>query len=162
VIQQAMFLPEGVRRRVQVSLSPESGGQSTFETYSRPSDTEQQNAAWTMHATGSLVHQSNADADRSSTHATTADKVDLHGVRAGMSAVTSRDDFCRLMADRGLAYGPTFQVLDDLRRGAADAVAAAKLPESVVREATRYHLHPALGDALLQSMAGAVPLEQDG
>ena len=33
-IQQAMFLPEGVRRRVQVSIAPESGGESTFETYS--------------------------------------------------------------------------------------------------------------------------------
>ena len=36
------------------------------------------------------------------------------------------------------------------------------LPESVVREAGRYQLHPALGDAMLQSMAGAVPLEEDG
>ena len=32
---------------------------------------------------------------------------------------------------------------------------ACELPESVVREAGRYQLHPALGDALLQSMAGA-------
>ena len=37
-IQQAMFLPEGVRRRVQVSVAPESGGESTFETYSRTGD----------------------------------------------------------------------------------------------------------------------------
>ena len=60
VIQQAMFLPEGVRRRVQVSLAPESGGESTFETYSRPADGEQADAAWMMHATGAVVHENNA------------------------------------------------------------------------------------------------------
>ena len=66
------------------------------------------------------------------------------------------------MADRGLAYGPAFQVLDDLHRGPDAAVARVVLPASVVREAGRYRLHPALGDALLQSMAEAVPLEADG
>ena len=39
---------------------------------------------------------------------------------------------------------------------------ALHLPESVRREAAAYHLHPALGDALLQLVAGAVPLEEDG
>src|SRR5262245_35428985 len=37
-----------------------------------------------------------------------------------------------------------------------------ELPETVRREATAYHLHPALGDGLLQLVAGAVPLEDDG
>ena len=53
-----MFLPEGVRRRVQVSATPESGGESTFETYSRTDDESSATAAWNMHATGSLVHES--------------------------------------------------------------------------------------------------------
>ena len=59
-IQQAMFLPEGMRRRVQLSIAPESGGQSTFESYSRPADEDPSNAAWSMHATGQLVHEANA------------------------------------------------------------------------------------------------------
>ncbi|HEY4233001.1 MAG TPA: type I polyketide synthase, partial [Lacipirellulaceae bacterium] len=164
VIQQAMFLPEGVRRRVQVSLAPESGGQSTFETYSRPIDAEQASAAWTMHATGSLVHETGSVTQENPRAEARSPKeqIDLGAARERAMAVTSREDFYRLMAERGLAYGPSFQVLDDLRRGPQDAVARVKLPESVVGEAVRYHLHPALGDALLQSMAGAVPLEQDG
>src|SRR6185295_13877668 len=64
--------------------------------------------------------------------------------------------------ERGLAYGPAFQVLGDLHRGVDDAVAKLELPESVRREAAAYHLHPALGDGLLQLVAGAVPLEEDG
>jgi hypothetical protein len=154
VIQQAMFLPEGMRRRVEVSVAPESGGESTFETYSRPADEENSSAAWAMHATGRLIHAANQNSDLAN--------IDLAAARDRTVGVTSRDDFYRLMAHRGLAYGPAFQVLDDLRRGADEAVARVVLPESVVREAAKYHLHPALGDALLQSMAGAVPLEEDG
>ncbi len=154
VIQQAMFLPEGVRRRTQVSVAPESGGESTFETFSRPADEDGKAAAWTMHATGRLIHEANQNDELAI--------VDLAAARDRAVGITLREDFYTLMAERGLAYGPAFTVLDELHRGVADAVARVVLPESVVREAGRYHLHPALGDALLQSMAGAVPLEEDG
>jgi acyl transferase domain-containing protein/thioesterase domain-containing protein/acyl carrier protein len=162
VIQQAMFLPAEARRRVQVSVAPESGGESTFETYSRPSgDGDSQPAAWTMHATGQLVHESRANPPDQTADGgcRIAGWVEL-AIHTRQS--TSRDDFYRLMDDRGLAYGPAFRVLDDLRREEASAVARVMLPESVLREAPRYHLHPALGDALLQSMAGVVPLEAGG
>jgi NADPH:quinone reductase-like Zn-dependent oxidoreductase/thioesterase domain-containing protein/nucleoside-diphosphate-sugar epimerase len=156
VIQQAMFLPAGVQRRVQVSVAPESGGESRFETYSQIVDDEKKSGAWSMHATGSLVHESSRGSEGE------VEQVDLESVRGKSVATTSRDDFYALMAARGLVYGPAFQVLDDLHRGTREAVARVAMPDSVVREASRYHLHPALGDALLQSMAGAVPLEEDG
>lgn len=156
-IQQAMFLPEGARRRVQISISPESGGESTFETYSKPSEADSA-VAWTMHATGRLVHETQAANGGQSP----VPWIDLDSVRGRAVGVSSREEFYRLIAERGLAYGPSFQVLDELHRGAESATARVILPESVVREATQYHLHPALGDALLQSMAGAVPLETDG
>lgn len=200
VIQQAMFLPEGSRRRVQVSLTPESGGVSTFEIYSQTLDADSKATEWTMHATGSLVHESQLAADHNTdfgksdfsaadgepipepspaekgqresgphvhaaarSHRTQADWDQLlQSVRDRAVTTTSRDEFYRIMADRGLAYGPAFQVLDDLQRSGHEAVARVKLPESIVRDTNRYHLHPALGDALLQSMAGAVPLEKDG
>ena len=155
-IQQAMFLPEGVRRRVQVSIAPESGGEATFETYSRPEDGGGA-AAWTMHARGSLVHESNAKAIRRRSNGSI-------WMRRGdePSRFYRTTNFISVMAERGLAYGPAFQVLSDLHHGVEDAVATVQLPESVVREAAAYRLHPALGDALLQVMAGAVPLEEDG
>ena len=166
VIQQAMFLPEGVSRRVQVSIAPEAGGESTFEVYSRPAGDEDSNAGWIMHAAGSLVHESQVTPPSPPAEAGSPENssqlVDLQAVRNWAVDVTSREEFYRLMAERGLAYGPAFQVLNDLHRGERGAVARVVLPESIAREADRYHLHPALGDALLQSMAGAVPLETDG
>jgi acyl transferase domain-containing protein/thioesterase domain-containing protein/acyl carrier protein len=153
-IQQVMFLPEGVRRRVQVSVTPESGGEATFETYSRPE--EGAVSAWTMHARSSIVHESNVKASAE------VDRIDLEAARGRAVTILSRDEFYGLMSERGLAYGPSFQVLGELHRGVDDAVATVQLPESVVREAAAHRLHPALGDALLQLVGGVVPLEDDG
>ncbi len=165
VIQQAMFLPAETRRRVQVSITPESGGESTFETYSRPADAQAKPETWTMHATGTLLHETllptPAEAG-SPTGSPTVGQVDLAGARDRAVSITSRDDFYELMRERGLDYGPAFQVLSDLHRGVECASARVELPESVRREAAAYRVHPVLGDALLQSMAGAVPLEEDG
>ena len=77
-------------------------------------------------------------------------------------SILSRDEFYDVMAERGLTYGPSFQVLSDLHRGVDDSLAAVELPEAVRKEAAAYRLHPALGDAMLQVVAGAVPLEEDG
>src|SRR4029078_10005255 len=76
--------------------------------------------------------------------------------------ILSQDEFYKFMSERGLAYGPSFQVLGELHRGVEDAVAVVQLSEAVLREAPAYHLHPALGDGLLQLVGGAVPLEEDG
>jgi acyl transferase domain-containing protein/thioesterase domain-containing protein/acyl carrier protein len=160
VIQQAMFLPEGARRRVQVSIAPESGGEATFETYSRLSDGENSPAPWQLHASGALVHESQGE--RAPAHGEQPHRIDLAATRTDAVGITTHEEFYDLMAQRGLAYGPTFQVLHDLHRRPQDATIEVKLPESVVHEASRYHLHPALGDAMLQSMSGAVPVEKDG
>jgi acyl transferase domain-containing protein/thioesterase domain-containing protein len=161
VIQQAMFLPEGTRRRVQTSIAPESGGEASFETYSRPESDEQKASAWTMHASGTLVHESRANANTAASDAPLL-HVNIEDAQGRAVSITSHEDFYAQMAERGLVYGPNFQVLSDLHRGVNDSVARIELPESVRREASRYHIHPALGDALLQSIAGAVPLEDDG
>jgi acyl transferase domain-containing protein/NADPH:quinone reductase-like Zn-dependent oxidoreductase/thioesterase domain-containing protein/NAD(P)-dependent dehydrogenase (short-subunit alcohol dehydrogenase family)/acyl carrier protein len=154
VIQQAMFLPEGTRRRAQFSVAPESGGEAMFEAYSRPSDSENAAAPWQMHAGGALVHESH--------DAAAPDRFDLAAVRAKVIGITPHEEFYDLMAKRGLVYGPAFRVLHDLHRCEQEAAIEVKLPESVVREAPRYRMHPALGDAMLQSMSGIVPVEKDG
>jgi len=156
VIQQAMFLPEGSRRRVQISIAPEAGGESAFETYSRPLEDQQKSAEWTMHVIGSLVHESRIAATKK------PPRIDIAAAHSRAVSITSREDFYALMADRGLKYGPSFQVLAELHRGVNDAIGRLELPDSVIREMPTYHLHPALGDGLLQATAGVVPLEEDG
>ena len=67
-----------------------------------------------------------------------------------------------MMAERGLAYGPTFQMIRGLGRSRSDALAAIELHADVIAEQSSYRLHPVLGDACMQCMAGIVPLEEDG
>ena len=165
-IQQAMFLHEGSRRRVQLTAAPESGGESTFEIYSRPDD-ESGAGSWQMHATGTLVHgpqlalEGSKDESRSA-NISAFPPINLDEVRSRAVLHLDHDEIYQLFTDRGLAYGPMFRMLGELHRCSDDSLVRVVLPESVLREVTEYQLHPVLGDALLQTMAGAVPLEADG
>jgi acyl transferase domain-containing protein len=154
-IQQAMFVPDGSRRRVQVAVAPEAGGESTFEVYSRPEESDAA-TAWNMHASGSLVHESRSASTEE------IESIDLKAARDRAVMIRSRDEFYESIAERGLAYGPAFRMLSEMHGGVDGAIASVELPESIIREAPAYRLHPALGDAMLQAMAGAVPLEEDG
>ncbi len=155
VIQQAMFLPEGAGRIVQLTLSPESGGECSFETYSTPADADGK-PHWTLHALGRLSPARPSEAGGEPR------RIDLADVRSRVVAQDTREVFYEQVKNRGLAYGPAFQVLDDLRRTDRDALAAIALPASVAAELKQYHLHPALLDGCLQTVAGIVPLEADG
>ena len=110
-----------------------------------------------MHANGTLVHESHSGDDRAGArsiwtrfarehvrHHDARRVLRLHGrARAGLRPdVPSARTICTAARE--------------------EAAIEVRLPESVVREAGRYRLHPALGDAMLQSMSGAVPLEKDG
>jgi acyl transferase domain-containing protein/thioesterase domain-containing protein/acyl carrier protein len=163
-IQQAMFLPEGSSRTVQLTASPAAGGECSFETYSIPADGDGK-ANWTMHACGRLRHApAVSEADRDDIRGLTppARRFDLDEVRSRVAAQDTREDFYEQMKSRGLAYGPAFQVLDEMCRTDRDALAAIRLPQSVAAELPKYHLHPALLDGCFQAMAGIVPLEADG
>lgn len=159
-IQKAMFLTEGTSRLVQLVLAPESAGRRTFEVFSTLADaTECENEAnWALHAVGAMVPAlatgEGLDADVPS--------VDLSAVRSRVVSSSSREEFYAQMNQRGLAYGPSFQVLDKLQRTQQEALAEVLLSDTVQQQIQQYCLHPALLDGLFQSMAGVVPLEPDG
>ncbi|OHB69486.1 MAG: hypothetical protein A2V70_10225 [Planctomycetes bacterium RBG_13_63_9] len=155
-IQHAMFLPEGAGRVVQVTLAPEMAGERTFDVYSVPGDCKDAAPSWALHACGKLRPADPKQGDAK------PPSIDLDEVRSRTVDATQRQELYEQMAARGLAYGPAFQVLDDLRRTDRDALAEVRLAPTVAEESAQYHLHPALLDACFQSMAGAVPLERDG
>lgn len=155
-VQQAMFFPQGAQRIVQTTLSPETGGQRTFEVHSALDQNADGKYHWTMHACGTIRCAGSTDA------APADNRVDLVAIRERLSDSRTRQAFYSEMAARGLNYGPAFQVLDSLRRGEGEAFAEVRLSDDVARESSRYRLHPALLDGCFQSMAGVVPLESDG
>jgi NAD(P)-dependent dehydrogenase (short-subunit alcohol dehydrogenase family)/acyl carrier protein len=59
------------------------------------------------------------------------------------------------MEQRGLLYGPSFQAVTEIWRGAGEALARLQLPTLLVPEQKSYRIHPALLDAGLQIIAAA-------
>ncbi|WP_328877591.1 non-ribosomal peptide synthetase [Streptomyces sp. NBC_00299] len=63
------------------------------------------------------------------------------------------DGFVRL----GFAYGPAFQVIEEIAEGPGEALATLRLPEPQRADAGAYVFHPSLLDAALQTAGRLVP-----
>lgn len=157
-IQQAMFLPVEGYRAVQVTASAEMGGRSDFEVLSIGSDNDDVKARWQPHANGRLVH-----ADVCMQEEPPA-PIDMSKVRTRLNNPSTRDEFYDRMRERGLPYGPSFQVIGNSDQGTTEALFAVEIAnDSPVRDQlNNYYLHPAVGDACMQTIAGVIPLEKDG
>ncbi len=150
-VQQALFLGADPRR-VQMAIAPEASGGRTFETYSAPVDVDGA-PKWLLHAVGTLKKSSSVEPPA---------LIDLPAIRATCHDPKSKAEFYDIVAARGLAYGPQFQVLAAVDRSPSEAVTRLEPTASVNAELGRYHLHPVLGDACLQTIACTAPLERDG
>ncbi|UJB46163.1 type I polyketide synthase [Streptomyces sp. A1-5] len=75
--------------------------------------------------------------------------LDLAGLRARCPRHIAAADQYRALAERGLAYGPAFQVLTDLQVGAGEVLAAYRHTELQ----DQFTAHPALLDGALQAGA---------
>ncbi|AKT40597.1 type I polyketide synthase [Chondromyces crocatus] len=129
---------------VQMVTSTQGEALARFQIASqRPAATS---AGWTVHARGML---------RRLDHASAPDRVDLGALRARFDQVLAGEEIYRLLSARGLDYGPTFRGLLELRRGSHEALGRVSLPEPA-SVAAGYQLHPALLDACLQTVAGAL------
>ncbi len=155
-IQQALVLPDGVKRTVQVTVSAHSGPEAFIEIFSAPSDGPHGKLDWVLHATAKVVAETKSD------KSAPPSKIDLAQLEQGVIDRKTQDEFYRLIAARKLEYGPSFRGIDHLRRRACDAVANLAPPEEVRKEAGDYVIHPAWLDASLHIVAGVVPPEEDG
>ena len=150
-IQQAMVLSKDTTRVVQLIVSPEASGQRTFKIYSSKDTADLAKGRWSFHACGKLLHERPAE------YGPSGAAIDLCEIRDRTRDGASGGTFYERMAKRGLAYGPTFQLIESIRWGEREALAEVRLPKEVSSECGHYHLHPALLDACFQSMAPVVP-----
>ncbi|WP_404800070.1 type I polyketide synthase [Amycolatopsis eburnea] len=152
-LEAPLVVPDGGRVVVQVAVSGEEDGVRTLRVYSR--DEGEPGAAWTRHASGTLVSP-----------------VDEPAVSwpewppAGAEAV-ALDGFYDTMADRGLGYGPIFQGLTRAWRHGDDVYAEVSLAEDDHDAAARFVVHPALLDSALHAaslleIGGGLPFSWSG
>ncbi|MEM6330334.1 MAG: beta-ketoacyl synthase N-terminal-like domain-containing protein, partial [Planctomycetota bacterium] len=163
-VADALVLSDDTARRVQVVVSPEAGGRCEAAISSQADG----GGEWTEHATAVLVRGSAPDREggEEATRPSDLSRVVAKGKAsthdAGVAEALSGEDFYTRMAERGFAYGPSFRVIAAVR--AAAGVAEAQLdPAALTRHAERgdadlpcVHLHPAAGDACLQTFAAAL------
>ena len=154
-IQQALMLPQGATRRVELTARS-AGGRANFQLHSLPQDEEAPDAQWTLHATGTLV-----DAEVATD--VEIPPIDIGAIRQRTAGDRkSREEFYDIMAVRGLNYGPAFKVFEEVARSDREACAKLEIPDVVRDGADSFLVHPSLGDACMQIVGAVVPREQDG
>ncbi|RMF62702.1 MAG: SDR family NAD(P)-dependent oxidoreductase, partial [Cyanobacteria bacterium J069] len=137
VLSQALVLDvePGRGRSLQTSISPDGAGH-IFEIHSCRGDGE-----WTLHARGSLHRSSDLECP--------PDLAQLQHTH------TAKIDWTEAIASfPGLNYGPQFQGVKQVWQQAQDSpesvLAYVQLPDSLLSQAERYKIHPALLDSCLQ------------
>jgi acyl transferase domain-containing protein/acyl carrier protein len=131
----------GQERLVQVSLTEEAGGRYTWRVSS-----QQEGGGWQLHASGAV-------------RAGTASKQEqeaVEQVRERCGEEQGAEGYYRQLKQMGLEYGPAFQGVRQLWRGAGEALGRVELPEQLAGTLEGSVVHPALLDACLQVLAGAV------
>ena len=146
---QPLFLAEGRSHAVELVLEAEASGRSAFQFYQAPAGDDPK-GAWTLHASGA-VRRSHDEAPPQPWCAALAE------VQARCSEEFDWPTCYRKLSERGLDYGPAFQVIERAWKRPGEAVARVALSEAVAARSARYVAHPALLDGCLQAVAAAVP-----
>ncbi|WP_207930655.1 type I polyketide synthase, partial [Streptomyces hainanensis] len=137
-LQAPLVLPDKGAVAIQVRLdTPDQTGHRTLTIHSR---TDNDNADWTQHATGTLTTGTPSSTnDLSAWPPPGAEPIDLDGFYPGM-------------AEAGYGYGPTFQGLQAAWRQGDEIFAEVALPQQAHEQATQFGIHPALLDATLHAI----------
>ena len=143
VFEQMLALPPKGARIVQVVWTEQGLGHASLQVSSRqPADT-----TWLRHATA-RVRMGGHAAERTTVSETPS------AIQARCPTLVSGADHYQRMAERGLAYGPRFQGVEQQWVGAGEALSRVRLPDEGAGEASAYQMHPALLDACFQVLGG--------
>jgi acyl transferase domain-containing protein/NAD(P)-dependent dehydrogenase (short-subunit alcohol dehydrogenase family) len=144
--REAMIFTDGARV-VHTIVDPIQNGTSRFQIQSRSDHTDE----WTLHFEGRLRPAASAASPKHT--------APLSEIAERCSDAAPIDDFYELFRERGVAFGPRFHVVRELRRGNGEALSSIALGEESAHE-RRYSIHPILLDGCLQTVMAA--LHPDG
>ncbi|MCC5666482.1 SDR family NAD(P)-dependent oxidoreductase [Nostoc sp. CHAB 5784] len=149
LIQEALIIPEDASRIVQLILTPENAGQTSFYILSLADDA----TSWIQHATGKI---NAGQIDPVQTF------VSWNELQASFDEQLSVEAYYQQLRDRGLQYGPSFQGIEQLWRREGEALGRIWLPEALVSEAEAYQLHPVLVDSGFQLLFATLGSAKEG
>ncbi|WP_394839472.1 SDR family NAD(P)-dependent oxidoreductase [Pendulispora rubella] len=144
-LETPLALPAHGAVRVQVSVgAADEAGRRSLAIHARPESSNEGDAAWTRHATGTLTSALPSRDELRAWPPPGATPVSLDGLYERLSAA-------------GLAYGPEFRGLKATWERGEDLFAEVELPEDR-SSSGHFMLHPARLDAALHALA----LERSG
>jgi myxalamid-type polyketide synthase MxaE and MxaD len=150
IFHEALVLSEE-GRTVQMVLTEEGSRYAVF----RLSSLEEPRAGpkakrWSLHASGTLRLEESEGA------AAGARVESLEAIQARCGMEVGQTAYYAALAERGLVYGPAFQAVQQVFRGAGEALGRLRLAEGIAGQTGAYELHPTLLDAGLQVLAAAM------
>jgi FkbH-like protein/FkbM family methyltransferase len=148
VIQQALILPEDEVQTVQLILTHEGTKAFSFQIFSLTTDKENEEAFRTLHAFGKILVKAQDPEPPQ------ADLVTLQAQCIEEISIAAYYQQCR---ERGINYGSSFQVIEQLWGHEGEAIGQIRLPETLALEAGDYRLHPVLLDACFQVLWATFP-----
>ncbi len=138
ILQTPLSLLEEGATLIQVSVSGLNEGNREIQIYSRP---EEEEAQWTLHASGVLSEAPiSMPEPLGEWPPTGAEPLEL-------------DYLYDVLAEMGLRYGPAFQGLTAAWKAGDEIYVEASLPEEQANEARSFAVHPALLDSALHAIA---------
>jgi acyl transferase domain-containing protein/acyl carrier protein len=157
--EKALFLPEQGARAVQLVISAQSVGETSFRFFSLEESATQRDASWAQHAAGRVRHhypdsQGNGHAHQAVRHQEAPEELMVR-----CQEMVAGADLYEGLRERGLEYGPSFRGVEQLWRRDGEALGRLQLTEAVVTQKSGHKIHPALLDACFQVLAAALPEE---
>jgi acyl transferase domain-containing protein/NADPH:quinone reductase-like Zn-dependent oxidoreductase/acyl carrier protein len=147
VIGEPLALDDTESKRLQVVLSRTRDGASRFQVFSAGTGAGPSESSWRLHASGSL--RSVPDPD-DPIH------VDFEELKRDADEIGA-ETFYAAYKRRGLDFGARFRGVKQVWSHAGKALGLIEAPLSIGAEPAGYGLHPAVLDACLQVVAGALP-----
>jgi acyl transferase domain-containing protein/acyl-CoA synthetase (AMP-forming)/AMP-acid ligase II/acyl carrier protein len=149
VIRKGLFLSAHGARKLQLVFTEDSGHSASIQFFSRAQRTA--HAPWILHA--SVLVRGDAPA------APSGSGFSPDRVATDYPDPISSDEHYRALAERGVEYGPAFRGVQALWSRETETVGRIGLPDAAGEGA--YLVHPALLDACLQALAGALHEKND-
>lgn len=147
VIHDAFIVGDDEIRIAQLIVTAEADGRAAFQYFSQGENDED----WKLHASGTLA----------AGQAEGGEGILLDEVQARCTEVISAETHYQRLRENGLDFGGSLHGVTQIWRRDGEAFGEIRLPESILDEADRYHIHPALLDACVQVMAWAFPATND-
>ena len=142
-IQQALILPKGEVKTVQLVLTPQGSKAAAFQIFSLVD-----NADWTLHASGEVLLDNQE---------IKSPQIDLSRLQAKFQEQTDVLDYYQDLQQQGISYGSSFQGIERLWKHEREALGEIILPEELTLEAKDYKFHPVLMDACFQVLGTLFP-----